>query len=179
MQLQTLALAPVLLGFSWLAGLFLPELLGDRWAPILAVFPFIAVGYLTNAVFNMHSSVLAVFRKNYQTTFFCIIHILLFAAGTAICVPSMGLVGYGWGEIIALPSYFVLHYLAVGVVGSIDYEVTAIWWAGTVLGIFWHQIGMWAVAMPFGSLLWPASVQRLRDLYRTIRFKAPHAAVSR
>ena len=58
MQLQTLALAPVLLGFSWVGGLFLPQLLGDRWAPILDVFPFIAVSYLTNALFNMHSSVL-------------------------------------------------------------------------------------------------------------------------
>ena len=120
MQLQTLALAPVLLGFSWLGGFFLPQLLGSRWAPILDVFPFLAVSYLTNAQFNMHSSVLAVFRKNYETTLFHIVHIILFAAGSAICVPLMGVVGYGWGEMAALPGYYVLHRMALGIVGSIN-----------------------------------------------------------
>ena len=176
MQLQTLALAPVLLGFGWLGGVFLPDLLGARWTPILIVFPFIAVSYLTNAVFNMHSSVLAVFRKNYETTFFHIIHIVMFAAGTVICVRSMGLVGYGWGEMIALAGYYVLHYLAAGVVGSINYRVTAIWWVGTVLGLFWHQLGIWAIAMPFASLLWPDSIRQLLDLFRAIRLKAPRTA---
>ena len=172
MQLQALALAPILLGFSWLGGLFLPNLLGARWAPILMVFPFIAVSYLTNAVFNMHSSLLAVFRKNYETVFFCVVHIVLFAVGAAICVPAMGLVGYGWGEMIALPSYYILHYLASGVVGSINYRITAIWWVGTVLGLFWHQLGMWAIATPFVAVLWPESVRQLRDLFHAIRSKA-------
>ncbi len=176
MQLQTLALAPVLLGFSWLGGLFLPELLGARWAPILIVFPFIAVSYLTNALFNMHSSILAVFHKNYETTFFHVIHILLFTAGAAICIPRMGLAGYGWGEMIALPGYYVLHYLAAGVVGSINYRVTAIWWVGIVLGLFYHQLGIWAIAMPFVSLLWPDSLRQLRDLLHAIRLKVPRAA---
>jgi O-antigen/teichoic acid export membrane protein len=178
MELQTLALAPVLLGFSWLGGLFLPQLLGARWAPILVVFPFIAVSYLTNAQFNMHSSVLAVFRKNYETTFFHIIHITMFAVGAALCVRFAGLVGYGWGEMIALPSYCVLHYLAVGIVGPINYRVAAIWWGGTVLGLFWHQLGVWAIAMPFGALLWPESVRRLRNLYDAIRPKGPPVAAT-
>jgi len=178
MELQTLALAPALLGFSWLGGLFLPQLLGARWSPILVVFPFIAVSYLTNAQFNMHSSVLAVFRKNYETTFFCIIHIIMFAGGAAICVQYVGLAGYGWGEMIALASYYVLHYLAVGIVGSINYRVAAIWWGGTVLGLFWHQLGVWAIAMPFVALLWPESVRRLRNLYYAIRPRASHVAAT-
>jgi O-antigen/teichoic acid export membrane protein len=177
MELQTLALAPALLGFSWLVGPFLPQLLGARWAPTLVVFPFIAISYLTNAQFNMHSSVLAVFRKNYETTFFHIIHIIMFAGGAAICVQFMGLVGYGWGELIALASYYVLHYLAVGIVGPVNYRVAAIWWGGTVLGLFWHQLGIWAIAMPFAALLWPESVRHLRHLYYGIRPKAPRAAV--
>lgn len=178
MQLQTLALAPVLLGFSWLGGLFLPALLGARWTPILIVFPFIAVSYLTNALFNMHSSVLAVFRKNYETTFFSIVHIVLFSVGAAICTRLLGLVGYGWGEMIALPGYYVLHYLATGIVGSINYRVTAIWWAGAVLGLFWQQLGLWAIAMPLVSMLWPDSIRQLRDLYYAIRLRAPRAAAA-
>ena len=171
MQLQMLALAPVLLGFSWLGGLFLPQLLGARWAPILDVFPFIALSYLTNALFNMHSSVLAVFRKNYETTLFHIVHIVLFITASALCVPSMGLVGYGWGEIVALAAYGVLHRITSGVVGSINYRIVAIWWFGSVLGLFWHQLGWWAIAMPFVALLWPDSVRKLLDLYRYYQAK--------
>jgi O-antigen/teichoic acid export membrane protein len=179
MQLQMLALAPVLLGFSWLGGLFLPQLLGARWAPILDVFPFIAASYLTNALFNMHSSALAVFRKNYETTFFHTVHILLFMTGAAICVPSLGLVGYGWGEMLALAGYLVLHRLTSRVVDAIDYRVVAVWWIGVTLGLFWHQLGLWAMAMPFISLLWPDSVRRLLDLYHAIRPKTGPAPQSR
>ena len=164
MQLQMLALAPSLLGFSWLVGVLFPQLFDSRWAPVLDVFPLIAVGYLTNAQFAMHSSVLAVFRKNYQTTFFHIVHIALFAGGAAICVPLIGQTGYGWGEMIALPSYGVLHYLATRTVGPISYRIAAVWWVGIVLGLFWRELGIWAVAMPFAALLWPPSVHYLRGL---------------
>ena len=169
MQLQTLALAPVLLGFSWLGDLFLPHLLGARWTPVLDLFPFLAVSYLTNAQFNMHSSVLAVFRKNYENAAFCLVHFIMFSAGTAICVSLAGLIGYGWGEMLALPSYYLLYHQAIGIVGMISYRIAAVWWVGTVLGLFWHQLGVWAVAMPYIALGWPASIRQLRDLYHSVR----------
>ena len=169
MELQTLALAPVLLGFSWLGGLFLPRLLGARWSPILDLFPFIAVSYLTNAQFNMHSSVLAVFRKNYGTTAFHILHIVMFTGGAAIFVPLVGVIGYGWGEMVALGSYYLLHHLAIGIVGSISYRIAVVWWIGIVLGLFWRQLGIWAFAMPLIALMWPNSVGHLRTLYHSFR----------
>jgi O-antigen/teichoic acid export membrane protein len=169
MELQTLALAPMLLGFAWLGGLFLPQLFGERWSPALDVFPFIAVSYLTNAQFNMHSSVLAVFQKNYENATFCGIHVILFAAGAVICVPLTGLVGYGWGEMLALASYYVLHRFAIVVVGSIRYRIAAVWWVGAVLGLFWREIGLWAMAMPFIALMWPESIRHLRTLYYSVR----------
>jgi PST family polysaccharide transporter len=168
-QLQTLALGPVLLGFGWLGTLFLPRLLGAPWSPVVGLFPFIAASYLTNAQFSMHSSALAVFRKNYQITAFHIVHIALFTAGVAICVPAMGLLGYGWGELIAFPSYYVIHYQTTRIVGSIGYRIAAIWWVGVILGLFWHQLGIWAILMPFIALMWPESVMELRALYRSFR----------
>ena len=119
----------------------------------------------------MHSSVLAVFRKNYETTFFSIVHIVLFSAGAAICARSLGLVGYGWGEMIALPSYYVLHYLAAGIVGSINYRVTAIW-SGWAVPRF-----ILAAARPVGdcdafvAMLWPDSIRQLRDLFQCYRLE--------
>jgi PST family polysaccharide transporter len=169
MELQTLALAPVLLGFAWLGGLFLPQLFGERWSPALDVFPFIAVSYLTNAQFSMHSSVLAVFQRNYENWAFCFTHVILFAAGAAVCVPLTGLIGYGWGEMFALASYYVVHRFAIVVVGSISYRIAAVWWVGIVLGLFWRELGLWAMAMPFIALMWPESVRHLRTLYLMFR----------
>ena len=145
MQLQILALGPVLLGFCWLGDFVVPRALGPRWTPVLEVFPFIAASYLTNAPFAMHSSMLAVFRRNYEATLFNVVHVGLFAAASAVCVPRLGLVGYGWGEMAALASYLVLHVFTVRQVGAIDYRIAGLWWAGTVVGLFWHQVGIWAL----------------------------------
>jgi PST family polysaccharide transporter len=169
MELQTLALAPVLLGFAWLGGLFLTQLLGERWLPALQVFPFIAVSYLTNAQFAMHSSVLAVFQRNYDNWTFSVIHIILFVAGSGICVSLTGLIGYGWGEMFTLASYYVLHRRAIVFVGSISYRIAAVWWIGIVLGLFWQHLGPWAIVTPFVALMWPASVRHLRTLYLMFR----------
>ena len=117
----------------------------------------------------MHSSVLAVFRKNYETMAFHILHVIMFTAGAATCVPSVGMVGYGWGEMIALASYYMIHRLAAGVVGSISYRIAAVWWTGVVLGLFWRQLGIWAVSMPFIALMWPLSIRHLRSLYHSFR----------
>jgi O-antigen/teichoic acid export membrane protein len=179
MQLQILALAPPLLGFCWLGDFVVPRALGPRWTPALEVFPFIAVSYLTNAPFAMHSSMLAVFRRNYEATLFNIVHVGLFAAASAVCVPRLGLVGYGWGEMAALASYLVLHVFAVLQVGAIDYRIAGLWWAGTVVGLFWHQVGIWAIAVPFVALSCPASVRQLRELYRAVRSSTGHLPKSR
>ncbi|MEJ7654655.1 MAG: oligosaccharide flippase family protein [Chloroflexia bacterium] len=64
MALQVLAVGPLFAGFALAAPFVLPTLFGSEWAPVLDVFPFIALGYLTNAVFNMHSAVLYVLRQN-------------------------------------------------------------------------------------------------------------------
>ena len=117
----------------------------------------------------MHSSVLAVFQRNYGNATFCGVHVVLFAAGAVICVPLTGLVGYGWGEMLALASYYVVHRFAVVVVGSISYRIAAVWWVGAVLGLFWREIGLWAMAMPFIALMWPESIRNLRTLYYSVR----------
>jgi O-antigen/teichoic acid export membrane protein len=177
-QLQTLALAPILLGFSWVGGLVLPQLFGARWAPVLDVYPFIALSYLTNAQFNLHSAVLAVLRRNHRITLFNLSHVVLFAAGAAVLVPALGLTGYGWAELVALPGYLVIHHLTVGVIGPINYRVAGVWWAGAVLGLFWHRLGVWSIAMPFAVLLWPGSVRRLQELYFAFRPRRRVAGVS-
>lgn len=137
MKLQAIAVGLPLALFALAAPLLIPLGLGKNWAPALVVFPFIAVSYLMNAMFNLHSSVLYLREQNLQVTIFHAVHIVLFAGGAALLVPRIGLVGYGWAEIVALLSYPVLHRFLAKQVESPSYATAAIWFATTtcVLGV--------------------------------------------
>ena len=131
MKLQAIAVGLPLALFALVGPVLIRLGLGHNWAPSLVVFPFIAVSYLMNAMFNLHSSVLYLRNKNMQVTIFHMVHISLFAGSALLLVPWRGFVGYGWAELVALLSYPVLHnYLALQV-RSPSYRVAAIWFATT------------------------------------------------
>lgn len=169
MQLQILAVGPILLGFGWAGGVLVPLIFGPRWLPMMNIYPFIALGYLTNSQFNMHSSVLSVLRRNDQASVFHIIHVMLFAGVTALAIPRLGLVGYGGGEIAALLSYWAIHSFVVRAIGSPDYRLSVIWWSGLALGLFWRQFGPWALAAPFLAVLSPVSLRQLKVFALSLR----------
>jgi O-antigen/teichoic acid export membrane protein len=131
MRLQAMAVGLPLALFALVAPILIPLGLGHKWLPALVVFPFIAVSYLTNAMFNLHSSVLYLRKENLQVTVFHIVHIVLFAGSAALLVPSLGFIGYGWAEIVALLSYPVLHSYFARQVDSPSYTVAAMWFATT------------------------------------------------
>jgi len=129
MRLQALLVGLPLAGFGLFAPVGLPFALGHRWAPALSVFPLIAIGCLSNAMFNLHSSVLYLLRRNLQVTWFHCIHIFLFAGSAALLVPRIGFPGYGWAEVAALPSYLVIHWFLVRAIGKPSYGVAALWYS--------------------------------------------------
>lgn len=131
MKLQAIAVGVPLALFALVGSILIPLGLGQKWAPALVVFPFIAVGYLTNAMFNLHCSVLYLRQENMQVTVFHIVHIALFAGSAAFLVPRLGFVGYGWSELIALLSYPVLHAYFARQVNGPSYRVAALWFTTT------------------------------------------------
>jgi len=172
MQLQMLAIAPVVLGFGWFGGLVLPLMFGERWLPVMTIYPYIAVSYLTNAQFNVHSSVLYVRQRTWDVAAFHFVHVGLFALGAWFGIQWMGLVGYGWGEMAGLLGYIFLHRSIVRLLGSPDYRLSAVWWLATVIGLFWQQLGYWAIAVPFAALLWPGSIRQLSAYSALVRRRA-------
>jgi O-antigen/teichoic acid export membrane protein len=127
MRLQTLAVGLPLAGFAIIAPYVMPRAFGVRWDPTMKVYPFIALGYLASSVFNLHSSVLYLLRRNWSVTEFHAVHVLLFAVAAALLVPRMGILGYGWAEVVALASYVLLHYFIQQQIGSPSYGMGAIW----------------------------------------------------
>lgn len=109
MSLQVLLIGPFLIGFALLGPWLFPLLFGERWRPILTLYPFISLGILLNVVFNMHSSVLYVLKRNGDVALFHGVHLFLFSLSAFLLVPKFDILGYALAEMVALLSYFVIH----------------------------------------------------------------------
>jgi len=162
MRLQLLAMGPFLVGFAWLGPWLMPLMFGPKWVSALAIFPFIALSTLGNAMFKLHASVLYVLERNWSVTAFHLVHVLLFASMAYLLVARFGLIGYGLAEVVALLGYAVIHLSMARVVGSPDYQLAMIWAAGFGLALFAHTVGWWSGLGLVAALAWPETRQTLR-----------------
>jgi PST family polysaccharide transporter len=127
MKLQALAVGLPMAAFAIAAPVVLPLVFGEKWIPALQIFPLIAIGYLGNSIFNLHSSVLYLFGRNLEVAWFHAAHMVLFAGAAFLLVPYLGMMGYGWAEIAALASYIVIHIYLAKEIGSPNYTVALSW----------------------------------------------------
>lgn len=171
MEVMTLAIGTIVLGFGWFGPVIIPLVFGERWLPVLDIYPYIAIGYLTNSLFNMHTAVLSVMGHTRQLAVYQAAHVVVFVASALLAVPQLSMLGYGLSEIAALPVYVLLHVMVLRLIGSPNYLVTLIWWIGIVVGLFWRDLGAWAIAVPFLALLYPISLRRLQDFYRIVMLR--------
>ena len=170
MSLQILALGPLLVAASWVSPLILPLLFGDRWLPVIQIYPFIALSYLSNAMFNMHSSVLYVLQKNWEVTAFHVVHIILFAGASLLLVPRFSsIVGYGWGEVVALGSYAVIHIFVVRNISSPDYRLPMLWWSASAAALFVYQLGWWSALGLVIIAFLPSTYQQIGYYIKSLR----------
>jgi PST family polysaccharide transporter len=151
MRFQAEAVGLPLAAFALLAPFLIPLSFGRHWVSAEKVFPFIAIGCLTAAMFTLHSSVLYMLGRNMQVTWHHLAHIVLFAGSAALLVPRVGFVGYGWAEIVALVEYPVIHGFLAKAVGRPSYRAPAIWYVACVVAILFSTAG--ALALPFGLVV--------------------------
>ncbi len=152
MGLQILALGPLLVGAAWISPYLLPLAFGDKWNPVMEVYPYIALCYMSNALFNLHTSVLYVLKKPGQVTVFHAAYVLVFAVSAFILVPMMRHVGYGVADAIAIFTYGIIHLSLARAVGSPDYRLPLLWWAGFSIALFQSMLG-WGVAVVLAFIL--------------------------
>jgi PST family polysaccharide transporter len=107
--LQALSMGAPLSVFALAAPTLLPSLIGPRWAPALQIYSFIALGYMLNALFGVHASVLYVRKRNREVIEAYGVYVLLFAVTAFLLIPALGIWGYGAAELIAIPAYGLLH----------------------------------------------------------------------
>jgi PST family polysaccharide transporter len=168
MEVQVLALGPLLVLFSIGGDQFISIAFGPRWVPAFSLFPFIAVAYLTNTMFALHSSALYVFERNWGVAMFHTMHLMLFGAGAYFLIPVFGLIGYGFAEFIALPSYIVLDLLLRRTIGAPHYSRVAAWYLCFALALLTRQLSIWACLIALAPLAWPGTFPRIRGYARLI-----------
>ncbi len=164
MNLQLITVGPLLIGFAFVAPWIIPTLLGPEWSPVLDVYPFIATPYLISTALIVHMSALIVLQRLWRLVIFRLVYLVAFAGWAIFLIPRVGLEGYGWAELAALPSFILLLvwvWLYVGKPMSVQAGVWLIAW--TVPLFFW-QLGSWgwisivALILP---LMWSATRREL------------------
>jgi O-antigen/teichoic acid export membrane protein len=169
MSLQLMVVGPLLVGFGVVAPWILPPLLGSRWLPMLEVYPFIALSYLSGAALNLHSYALNVLSRNWQVVVADLVHVVLFAGSALLLVPRLGLRGYGWAEVAALPSYVLVVLWVLIYIGRPTYTRAGVWFTVWAVSLFGWQLGTWAWASVLLPLLWRRTRGELLQTVTMIR----------
>jgi PST family polysaccharide transporter len=170
MELNTLAVGTILLGFGWTGHFIVPRLFGARWSGVMDLYPYIALSYLTMAAFNIHSATLSVINRNRGLAVYHLISVSILALVAHFAVARFGILGYGYAEVATIPAYLAMHIVLARIVGSPNYRLAALWWCGAAVGLFW-QWSVWAIAAPFLALATPISLRKLQKYLRDARRK--------
>ncbi len=174
MRLSVLAAGVPLLLFGWIAGAAVGPLFGERWSAVASLFPFVAAAYLTAALFRAHSAALTALACHHELGRFHLLHLAVLAGATAVLVRAFGVIGFGLAELAAIPTFALLHWQLGRSVGAPATGVALAWWAAALVGLFWREIGVFAVVVPFAALALPGSRRQLRELLR-LRRAVAHA----
>jgi O-antigen/teichoic acid export membrane protein len=135
MHLQALAVGPPLVAFGWVGGWLVPQVFGPAWAPLMLVYPAVALGFLTSSVFLLQSSALYVRRRTWQVGAFHLVNVALLAGTALVFVPRVGVIGYAYAEVAALLSYVVLHAYTRTYVARLSYGAPALAWLAFALAL--------------------------------------------
>jgi len=133
--LQVITLGPLLAGFALLGRFIVPHVMGLRWMPALLVYPFVAAGVLINSVYNLQASALFVIGRQWLVMRAYVAHVALLALASAVLVPRVGIVGYGWAELLACIGYIPMH-IGLKPVAAISYRRLAPWVAAFLAILF-------------------------------------------
>jgi PST family polysaccharide transporter len=147
--LQIMTLGPLLCGFALLGPLVFRHVIGVRWMPSLAVFPFIAAGVLVNSIYNLQASALFVVGRQWVVMRSYLVHVILLGVGTLVLLPRFGITGYGWAELLACAAYFIIQTGLVGT-AAISYRRLVPW-----LAIFLALVFAPMLSRGWTAMLWP------------------------
>jgi len=169
MRIQVVTLGAVLAGFGLASHWVIPRVFGPEWMTVTALYPFVAIGYLTSGLFQPEAAMLNVVSLSRRVGEFHLMFLVLFVAAALILVPRIGPLAYGWSEIAALPSYGLLHWYTRRLIGKTDWQLAGLWWLAFVSLLLWQQLGWLSIAVPVAVSVWPPTVEEFRKYLVSVR----------
>jgi O-antigen/teichoic acid export membrane protein len=155
-----------LAGFALLTPTLVHGALGPSWASMPVIFPFVALSYVVNAIFALHSSALYVMRKNWAVTQFHVAHVAVLFAVAAALVPRYGLVGYGIAELAAFPAYLMIVRAIASCASGARYGAPLVWLISLAPVLWEPKVGPVALLAPVFGLLLPVGRNGVAALRR-------------
>ena len=122
MAYQALLIGPICALFSCISAWIIPIMFSEKWLISARIFPFIALGTMVGAIFELHASTLYATGYNYEVARRNLWFVGILWLANLLLMPILGLWGYGLAEIIALPSYYWIHLSIAKLFGSPNYE---------------------------------------------------------
>lgn len=119
---QAMLVGPVCAGFSCVAVWVIPAVFGSEWVLSAKIFPLFALATLGSSLFDLHAAVLHAAGRNADVAKGNLLYVSVLWVGGIILLPVFGLWGYGVSELLALPSYQLLHRLFSKTYGSPEYR---------------------------------------------------------
>ena len=179
MRLHVLTVGVPLAAFSLVAPWLIPRLMGPQWSPAAELVPLISLSYMVAAVFGLHTAVLQIYNRNWLVAAFNAVAMAVLLGAAGVLVPRYGVVGYGWAEVMTVPTYLLIHLFLHRKVGSPEYRVALVWTAG--LGaLMLHRWAGWPAFAAAGLVLaWPTTWSALAGHLRQLRPAAAGSAGGR
>ena len=126
MTYQALIMSIICAGFSCAASWIIPFVFGEQWLPSSQIFPLIGLAAIVSAVFDLHNATLYAAGRNFEVARLNIVYVGLLWLSSWLMIPQFGYWGYGLAQIMALPSYFLIHLSLAKFCGSPNYR-NAFW----------------------------------------------------
>ncbi len=143
MVYQLLMVAPACAVFSCCSVWFITFMGKDEWLLSSKMFPFLAASVMIAAMFEMQSSALYAAGKNREVGQFNLGYVALLWVTAILGLNFLGVWGYGFALLAAIPSYAVLHLNLRKLCGTPEYANAFLLVLATLPALF---AGPW---MPF------------------------------
>ncbi|MBT9317203.1 oligosaccharide flippase family protein [Leptothoe spongobia] len=123
MMYQALMMGLVCSGFASCASWLIPTVFGDKWLLSAQMFPLIGIATLVGAIFDLHTAVLYAVDRNHVVSWSNLAYIALLWPSCLLLTPIFGVWGYAISEILALPTYYLVHRAISKQFGSPEYHL--------------------------------------------------------
>lgn len=102
---------------TWIISTFF----GEKWLLSSHIFPLIGLAAIVASIFDLHEATLYAAGENQAVSRLNFTYVALLWLSVWVCVPLLGLWGYGIAEIAALPSYYLIHRSLTQRYGQLNY----------------------------------------------------------